>query len=571
MSNVVLNPGVGGSTLGTDQVGGVDYQIVKPGFSDPGNVPVQVSTTNPLPVTAAALPLPAGAATAAKQPALGTAGTPSADVISVQGEVGMTALKVDGSGVTQPVSGTVTTVPPSNASTNIAQVGGAALSEGQKAMAASIPVVLASDQSAVPVSGTVTTTPPANASTNLAQVGGSAISEGQKAMAASLPIVIASDQSAVPVSGTVTTSPPANASTNVAQFGGSAVVTGTGNGGVGVPRVTVSADSFPAALLDATFTTRINTQGQKAMAASTPVVLASDQSSIPVTTTPPANATENITQFGGTNVSTGTGIGGAGIPRVTVSSDSFPASQAVIGATGVQTSGNIAGTGQIVGPVTLNGATRVTILQSGAYAGVSVIAEVSMDAGFVVATSVRPVRINSIFLEAGSTYTLGTNATQGNIVDVGGWAYFRLRCTAYTSGTLAVVLVPSFPSISMVMDVVATGNAANGAVTTGLPVWVAGSDGANVRALLTDVNGQQIVNQGTPGASAWPVSAASLPLPSGAAQESGNLASIQTALQRLIDLQTQMLAVLQAMHAQDGNLTGQPVDPSNFLSEQYLQ
>lgn len=52
--------------------------------------------------------LPTGAATAAKQPALGTAGTASADVISVQGIAGMTALKVDGSAVTQPVSGTVT-------------------------------------------------------------------------------------------------------------------------------------------------------------------------------------------------------------------------------------------------------------------------------------------------------------------------------------------------------------------------------------------------------------------------------------------------------------------------------
>jgi hypothetical protein len=36
-------------------------------------------------------------------------------------------------------------------------------------------------------------------------------------------------------------------------------------------------------LLDATFTARINTLGQKLMAASTPVVLASDQSAIPVT------------------------------------------------------------------------------------------------------------------------------------------------------------------------------------------------------------------------------------------------------------------------------------------------
>lgn len=60
------------------------------------------------PVSAAALPLPAGAATAAKQPALGTAGTASADVLTVQGAAAMTPLKVDGSAVTQPVSGTVT-------------------------------------------------------------------------------------------------------------------------------------------------------------------------------------------------------------------------------------------------------------------------------------------------------------------------------------------------------------------------------------------------------------------------------------------------------------------------------
>lgn len=61
------------------------------------------------PVSAASLPLPSGASTSAKQPALGTAGTASADVITVQGIASMTALKVDGSAVTQPVSGTVTT------------------------------------------------------------------------------------------------------------------------------------------------------------------------------------------------------------------------------------------------------------------------------------------------------------------------------------------------------------------------------------------------------------------------------------------------------------------------------
>lgn len=49
-----------------------------------------------------------GFATEAKQPALGTAGTAASDVLTVQGIASMTALKVDGSGVTQPVSGSVT-------------------------------------------------------------------------------------------------------------------------------------------------------------------------------------------------------------------------------------------------------------------------------------------------------------------------------------------------------------------------------------------------------------------------------------------------------------------------------
>jgi hypothetical protein len=45
----------------------------------------------------------------------------------------------------------------------------------------------------VPISGTITSTPPANASTNLTQVGGAAIAEGQALSAASLPVVLATD------------------------------------------------------------------------------------------------------------------------------------------------------------------------------------------------------------------------------------------------------------------------------------------------------------------------------------------------------------------------------------------
>jgi hypothetical protein len=91
-------------------------------------------------ISAASLPLPSGAATAAKQPALGTAGTPAADVISIQGVTSMTPVKVDGSGVTQPVSGTVTvqqatgtnlhTVCDSGCSSSTAPADGATFNEG---------------------------------------------------------------------------------------------------------------------------------------------------------------------------------------------------------------------------------------------------------------------------------------------------------------------------------------------------------------------------------------------------------------------------------------------------------
>lgn len=129
--NTTLNAGTGGDVIASDDIAGVKYQRVKVTFGADGaaadveaTAPLPVSLTDGTdaalvtasgaltvdgsavtqPVSAASLPLPTGAATAAKQPALGTAGTASADVLSVQGIASMTALVVDGSGVTQPVS-----------------------------------------------------------------------------------------------------------------------------------------------------------------------------------------------------------------------------------------------------------------------------------------------------------------------------------------------------------------------------------------------------------------------------------------------------------------------------------
>ena len=52
-----------------------------------------------------------------------------------------------------------------------------------------------------------------------------------------------------------------------------------------LPTGAATEATLGARLADATFTARINTQGQKAMAASTPVVVASDQSAVPVSGT----------------------------------------------------------------------------------------------------------------------------------------------------------------------------------------------------------------------------------------------------------------------------------------------
>lgn len=64
------------------------------------------------PVSAATLPLPAGAATSAKQPALGTAGSPSADVLTVQGAATGTPLPTvaGGNTFTNITTATTTTV-----------------------------------------------------------------------------------------------------------------------------------------------------------------------------------------------------------------------------------------------------------------------------------------------------------------------------------------------------------------------------------------------------------------------------------------------------------------------------
>lgn len=174
-------------------------------------------------------------------------------------------------------------------------------------------VVLPTDQTAIPasqsgtwninnISGTVSL--PTGASTAALQTTGNTslssidtktLSAGQKVMASSYPVVIASDQSAVPssqsgtwnitnISGTV--SLPTGAATSALQT--------TGN-----TSLNTIATNTPAV-------------GQATMAASSPVVIASNQSNLPA----------NITQVGGSTLALGQTTMSASIPVTFASNQS---------------------------------------------------------------------------------------------------------------------------------------------------------------------------------------------------------------------------------------------------------
>lgn len=149
--NVNLTAGDGTIIAASDKIGGVDYPRVKVNFGVDGST-VDASASNPLPVDATGstvaitgtvtvgshavtnagtfavqaaqsgawnvtnvsgtVSLPTGASTAAKQPAPGTAGTASTDVITVQGAASMTPILAT-------ITGNVTTVSTVTAVTTI--------------------------------------------------------------------------------------------------------------------------------------------------------------------------------------------------------------------------------------------------------------------------------------------------------------------------------------------------------------------------------------------------------------------------------------------------------------------
>lgn len=306
------------------------------------------------------------------------------------------ALMVDGSATTQPVSGTVTTSPPANASTNVAQLAGTATSvnSGTKD-AGTLRVVIATDQPAL--TNKLLVTPdsvalPANQSVNVAQVAGQTTLQGNQNNIASATgaqtvgalgrydatqptltdtrfnllqlssrgsLFVTPGVDGFAVTGTVTTTPPANASTNVAQFAGTNVSTGTGNGGAGIPRVTISADSSLA-----------------------------------------ANQSVNVAQINGLSPAADNGASNGATLRVTVANNST-------GTVGLNTGANVIGSlsaNQTVNLAQVAGTNTVT-------GGVAGLLAVAGNVANAVAATANPVPVGGIFTTTPTTLSTGQTAT----------------------------------------------------------------------------------------------------------------------------------------------------------------
>lgn len=173
------------------------------------------------------------------------------------------------------------------------------VTEGQATMAQSLPIAIASDQSAVPISavslplptGAATSANQTNASqkTQLVDGSGNVIASTSNA----LNVQVENFPATQPISGTVTANQgSANATPwneNIAQFGGSAVVTGTGVGGSGIPRMTVSNDSKIIAW-DGTNTSTIKAASTAPSATDTAIVVAISPNTPAIATSSPINA-----------------------------------------------------------------------------------------------------------------------------------------------------------------------------------------------------------------------------------------------------------------------------------------
>lgn len=275
-----------------------------------GTVRIDPTGTTTQPISAASLPLPAGAATAALQT---QPGVDIGDVTVNNGTAGA-AVNIQDGGNSITVDATSWPLPTGAATeatllTMLTLAGFQARINtlGQKNMANSTPFVIASDQTVIPISDnsgslTVDATSwplPTGAATSALQTTGNTSlnnidtkmpAQGQATMSASTPVVIASNQSAVASKNAAASQDDGHSASIGATADADTALTVIGRLKQIITRL---AGGLPAALvggrlnqnMGSWFGSTVPTVGQKVMAQSIPVCMPTDQTAVLVTFT----------------------------------------------------------------------------------------------------------------------------------------------------------------------------------------------------------------------------------------------------------------------------------------------
>lgn len=455
------------------------------------SVPVSLTSTTltgTSAISAAALPLPTGAATSAKQAQLGTAGTASADVLTVQGIASMTALKVDGSAVTQPVSGVF--YPATQPVSGTVAVTGA-LTDSQL-RASSVPVSLTSTTLTGTSAVSVSALPlPTGAATSARQpsigtagtasadvisvqgvagatalkVDGSAVTQPVSGtigvsgtVAVSGPLTDAQIRaSALPVSGTFyqATQPVSVASTlsvNQTQTNGVTTATGNGVAGTGTQRVSIASDNSAFSVNAAQSGTwnigsiitlpslpaGANSIGSVTVSGTTAVSgpLTDTQlraSAVPIsgTVTTSPSGTQAVSGTVTANAGSGTFAVSGPLTDAQLRATPVPVSASVTPAVDVTASGSLAALNATLPLSVANGYSGTVVQITGTWAG-TIQFEGTLDG-----TNWSP--INGVF--AGGTMPAPTVTANGVIrLTPGGLSQIRANMVSYTSGSATVTM-----------------------------------------------------------------------------------------------------------------------------------
>lgn len=372
------------------------------------------------------------------------------------------------------VSGTVTTTPPSNASTNIAQINGVTPLMGNGVTGTgSLRVTVASDNTAFSVnavqsgtwnisniSGTISLPTGAATETTLAKL---TQTQGSTTSGQSGPLIQGAVTTGAPTYSTAQTSP-----LSLDTAGNLRTTTTLGAGSAVIGHVITDSGSTTAVTGNVTVTQATGTNLHTVVDSGTLTAVTAITNALPAgtnllgkvgidQTTPGTTNAISLAQIGATTVSSGNGVAGAGVQRVTIASDNtafsvnavqstaaaLTAGWVVINGEQNDTTGTFTNATQTTSVTATNlaGYGNVLISINGTYGTATAVFEGSDDGGTTFYPISEAARTDSNTIESG--YTSLTNTSRAWQVNNPGWDSLRVRSSAVASGTVNVRISPS--------------------------------------------------------------------------------------------------------------------------------